>query len=61
MGETCTYRFTAKESERKTCEHHLTCKNDKKCKRKEHTFKVRENGVETEKKRCVDKDGKGRV
>ena len=64
MGETCT-DYSAKESERKTCELHLTCDNDKRCAcrstTKEHTFKVRVNGVETEKKRCIDEDGKGRV
>ncbi|KAI0218377.1 hypothetical protein LSAT2_029915 [Lamellibrachia satsuma] len=64
MGETCT-DYTTKKSERKTCEHHLTCNNDKKCacdsNRKEHTFKVRENGVETEKKRCIDVGAKVNV
>ncbi|KAI0211693.1 hypothetical protein LSAT2_003459 [Lamellibrachia satsuma] len=56
LGEPCSYSA----SDRKTCEDHLSCveglcacsdSDDK-----EYTVKVRDDGVETEYKRCVDKE-----
>ncbi|KAI0211694.1 hypothetical protein LSAT2_003460 [Lamellibrachia satsuma] len=61
IGETCDHT-AAKASDRKQCEVHLLCNADKKCAcsdtTKEHTFKVRDDGVEKEMRRCVDKEAK---
>jgi len=59
LGETCDHTKTG--SDRKQCESAYGC-IDNKCAcsdtTKEHTFLVREDGVETEVKTCVDKEGK---
>ena len=64
IGETCDHT-ASKASDRKQCEVHLLCNADKKCAcsdtTKEHTFKVRDDGVEKEMRRCVDKEGKAHV
>ncbi|KAK2174740.1 hypothetical protein NP493_780g01004 [Ridgeia piscesae] len=61
IGESCDHT-AMRASDHKTCEGHLSCRS-RKCGcssyTKEHTFMVLQDGVEMERKRCVDKEGKG--